>query len=54
MVLAKEQRAQQRWLDDKDNDYGGDVDCNNGDDADEDYDDNDMIDPGKGAAEVDR
>ena len=52
--LSEEQRMQQRWLDDKDNDYAGDVDCNNGDDADEDNDDNDMIDPGKGAAEVDR
>ena len=52
--LSEEQRMQQRWLDDKDNDYAGDVDCNNGDDADEDYDDYDMIDPGKGAAEVDR
>ena len=33
--LSEEQRMQQRWLDDKDNDYGGDVDGNNGDDADE-------------------
>ena len=55
--LAEEQRMQQRWLDDKDNDYGGDVDGNNGDDADEGYDDNhdnyDQRDPFKGATEVD-
>ena len=39
--LSEEQRMQQRWLDDKDNDYAGDVDGNNGDDADEDYYDDD-------------
>ena len=54
-ILAKEQ---QRWLDDKDNDYGGvgDVDGNNDGDADEDFDDNDdnydQRYPCKGATEV--
>ena len=43
-ILAEEQ---QRWLADNDNVDAGDVDDNNGDNADEDYDDNDMIDPGK-------
>ena len=53
--LAEEQRMQQRWLDDEDNDYGGEVDGNNGDDANEDYDDDDNYDQRdhcRGATEV--
>ena len=54
--LSEEQRMQQRWLDDKDNDYGVDVDGSSGDDANEDYDDNDenydQRDPCKGAEDA--